>query len=230
MSSQGGNKRQRLLDATEVLQEVARTRSVLQTELSDEERTALLDATGLVFCGHPNRHKSLAAKRAADRQVLQNTGIRRLRNQPVYVTPRPLSLTTSSVDAVGLEEEERNRTKMLANTATECGRKCYVCKAKYTSVHHFYDRLCPDNESCAPLNFRKRGELADLSGKVRIACKLKHPLAGCPSRVPAPLGSGMSSEEAVGTPSKLHETPVTLTLYWQGDTACFFLLPLRHMS
>lgn len=54
------------------------------------------------------------------------------------------------------------------NTAktTQESRRCYVCKARFTSVHHFYDQLCPDNDLCAPLNFRKRSELADLSGKV----------------------------------------------------------------
>jgi len=42
---------------------------------------------------------------------------------------------------------------------------CYVCKRKYTLIHHFYDQLCP---SCAGLNFRKRTELADLSGRVAL--------------------------------------------------------------
>ena len=45
------------------------------------------------------------------------------------------------------------------------GRHCYVCKQKYTAVHHFYDQLCPP---CAELNFRKRTELADLRGRVAL--------------------------------------------------------------
>src|SRR4029450_4383512 len=32
---------------------------------------------------------------------------------------------------------------------------CYVCKARYTVIHHFYDQLCP---ACAPFNFAKRTE------------------------------------------------------------------------
>src|SRR3546814_3396231 len=42
---------------------------------------------------------------------------------------------------------------------------CYVCKQKYTQVHHFYDQLCP---ACAELNFFKRTETADLRGRVAL--------------------------------------------------------------
>jgi NAD(P)-dependent dehydrogenase (short-subunit alcohol dehydrogenase family) len=42
---------------------------------------------------------------------------------------------------------------------------CYICKRKYTDVHHFYDQLCPE---CAEFNFRKRTELADLRGRVAL--------------------------------------------------------------
>ena len=42
-------------------------------------------------------------------------------------------------------------------------RACGVCKRSYTGVHHFYHRLCPE---CAELNWRKRGQTADLGGRV----------------------------------------------------------------
>ena len=42
---------------------------------------------------------------------------------------------------------------------------CYVCKQKYSTIHHFYDQLCPP---CAALNFTKRTELADLRGRVAL--------------------------------------------------------------
>ncbi|MES2524828.1 MAG: SDR family NAD(P)-dependent oxidoreductase, partial [Gemmatimonadota bacterium] len=41
----------------------------------------------------------------------------------------------------------------------------YVCKGKFTVVHHFYDQLCP---SCAAFNYAKRSELADLTGRVAL--------------------------------------------------------------
>lgn len=44
-------------------------------------------------------------------------------------------------------------------------RSCYTCAAKFTELHHFYDRMCPP---CAKLNYGKRYELADLRGRVVI--------------------------------------------------------------
>jgi NAD(P)-dependent dehydrogenase (short-subunit alcohol dehydrogenase family) len=42
---------------------------------------------------------------------------------------------------------------------------CYVCKQKYSRIHHFYDQLCPE---CAEFNFRKRSQSADLRGRVAL--------------------------------------------------------------
>jgi NAD(P)-dependent dehydrogenase (short-subunit alcohol dehydrogenase family) len=42
---------------------------------------------------------------------------------------------------------------------------CYVCKQRYSVIHHFYDQLCPE---CAAFNFHKRTELADLRGRVAL--------------------------------------------------------------
>ena len=44
-------------------------------------------------------------------------------------------------------------------------RNCYICKQDYSKVHFFYDQLCP---ACAELNYRKRTESADLSGRVAL--------------------------------------------------------------
>lgn len=205
-------KRQRLLDATALLRDLSRNKGVLDEELSPEEKKSFLAATGRFFFGHPDhRFQTMATKRkqrAADQQTLKNTGIRRLRDMPVYVTPSPpqpsppprllsspspssqrtrppssqketaTSGITTKRGAVKKEDNEAQerekkesfeipgQTTTNATKTTEESRHCYVCKARFTSVHHFYDQLCPDNDNCAPLNFRKRGELADLSGKV----------------------------------------------------------------
>ena len=42
---------------------------------------------------------------------------------------------------------------------------CYICKLKFRTLHFFYDRLCP---TCAPLNFEKRLQTADLTGRVAL--------------------------------------------------------------
>ena len=44
-------------------------------------------------------------------------------------------------------------------------RNCYVCKAKYTKLHPFYDTMC---ESCGDLNYQKRFQTADLTGQVAL--------------------------------------------------------------
>ncbi|TWQ63342.1 SDR family oxidoreductase, partial [Xanthomonas vasicola] len=44
-------------------------------------------------------------------------------------------------------------------------RHCYVCKQKFTELHHFYDQMCP---ACAELNFFKRTETADLRGRIAL--------------------------------------------------------------
>jgi NAD(P)-dependent dehydrogenase (short-subunit alcohol dehydrogenase family) len=77
------------------------------------------------------------------------TGIRELRRKPVFTTPNYFLPPPESIP----------------EGKAEARRHCYVCKAKYSEVHHFYDQLCP---ACADLNFRKRTELADLRGRVAI--------------------------------------------------------------
>mmetsp|Transcript_23229 Transcript_23229/g.71180 ORF Transcript_23229/g.71180 Transcript_23229/m.71180 type:complete len:633 (+) Transcript_23229:97-1995(+) len=42
-------------------------------------------------------------------------------------------------------------------------RACYTCKTKFTLLHHFYSQLCPP---CATLNWSKRIQKADLSGRI----------------------------------------------------------------
>ena len=42
-------------------------------------------------------------------------------------------------------------------------RSCYICKVRFTQLHFFYDQLCP---SCAELNYQKRMQTADLTGKI----------------------------------------------------------------
>ena len=42
---------------------------------------------------------------------------------------------------------------------------CYICKQKFTTIHHFYDQMCTP---CADFNFAKRTELADLSGRTAL--------------------------------------------------------------
>ncbi len=155
--------RQQLLAATEFLQEVAGSKDVLRG-LSPAERAAFLNAAGDVFCADPEerrmrvkarRRKQRADKLAADEAVLNETGIRTLRDKPVFTTP--------NVFAPDDFTQDDRADPLFRETIEE--QHCYVCKVKYNAVHHFYDQLCPE---CAALNFAKRGELADLGGTVAL--------------------------------------------------------------
>eukprot|EP00793_Prasinoderma_coloniale_P001406 PRCOL_00005181-RA len=44
-------------------------------------------------------------------------------------------------------------------------KQCYICKARFTQLHHFYAQLCPP---CAALNYRMRNAAADLTGRVAL--------------------------------------------------------------
>ena len=155
--------RDELLTLTGRLERIARSKDVLSS-LSADERIALLNAAGDVFCADPEerrlrvkakRNKRRAEKLARDEALLDSTGIRTLRAKPVFTTPNtfpPEEFEQVDVDTPDFRE------------AVE-PQHCYICKASYRSVHHFYDQLCPD---CAEFNHTKRYELADLRGTVAL--------------------------------------------------------------
>ncbi len=155
--------RQRLLEATALLQRIARSKDLL-AGLSPRERTDLLNAAGDVFCPDPEerrlrvkaqRNRRRAEKLARDEEVLASTGIRTLRDKPVFTTP----------NAFPPEGFEQRDVADPAFRETVDPQHCYICKAKYREVHHFYDQLCP---ACAAFNHAKRTEVADLSGTVAL--------------------------------------------------------------
>ena len=112
-----------------------------------------------------------AARVKGDQGVLHETGIRSLRRKPVFHTPNVFP-TVSVADGFEPQDIHDDPTaqspepkaqspepsRESCSTATSASRST-------TLIHHFYDQLCP---SCAELNFRKRTELADLSGRVAL--------------------------------------------------------------
>eukprot|EP01080_Neovahlkampfia_damariscottae_P001419 gene1419-12039_t len=68
-------------------------------------------------------------------------------------------------DAPKEEEEEENEQKEREELDEKNAETCYNCAKKFTKVHHFYDRMCPD---CADLNWSKRNQIADMKGKIAI--------------------------------------------------------------
>lgn len=130
------------------------------TAVSPQALIALQKAAGAF--SRPNKdtirlqHKAFyAARRKAvqkkDRDARARTGIREARLPPVFEAP--LQIAGPSPDLSG-------GPRVLSSP-----RNCYVCKAEFTTLHFFYDLMCP---SCAELNYRKRFQTASLDGQVAL--------------------------------------------------------------
>lgn len=127
-------------------------------EIPKDKRIALIREAGRL--SRPNREEfsrrikdgKKAAKRKAferDKRARKETGIRSAREASVFVAPE-LVLTT---------EKERLLIRL------ESPRNCYVCKAVFNTLHHFYDSMCT---SCGDFNYTKRFQTADLTGQVAL--------------------------------------------------------------
>jgi NAD(P)-dependent dehydrogenase (short-subunit alcohol dehydrogenase family) len=98
-----------------------------------------------------------AAQIAREEALLHATGIRQLRRRPVFTTPNVFP--PEDFVANDSEDNEPERRESVEP------QHCYVCKQKYSLIHHFYDQLCP---ACAEFNFAKRSETVDLRGRVAL--------------------------------------------------------------
>jgi NAD(P)-dependent dehydrogenase (short-subunit alcohol dehydrogenase family) len=155
----------RLRAATELLEAVVADRDLLAA-LDVDERARLLSAAGDVF--EPDverRRRQIKAQRRAqkaeraraDQEALSATGIRSLRSKPVFTTPDAFAPELPPVDDPSAAAADHGLGESVDP------QHCYVCKQKYTQIHHFYDQLCSE---CGDLNFAKRSETADLTGWV----------------------------------------------------------------
>ena len=165
MSSTETGSAARLRDAIALLESIATDRRML-AEVPKEDRVRLLRAVARVYSPDRADRRRLTKAEARARRVekakraeatLSGTGIRTLRQKPIFHSPNVFPPEHFVQDDV--EDEP------AAHRVTEEIQHCYVCKRKYTQIHHFYDQMCGP---CAELNFTKRTELADLSGRVAL--------------------------------------------------------------
>jgi len=144
--------------AVELLESIIEDRGVL-AEVDPELRKRLLIAAGRA--SKPDgkdkhklhraiRRKEKRAERTKDRALLAKTGIRELRNNPVFQTPLRQQKHAELPPPIGEVKSERN---------------CYCCHKSYTKVHFFYDQMCPE---CGDFNYRKRSPEYDLTGRVAL--------------------------------------------------------------
>jgi NAD(P)-dependent dehydrogenase (short-subunit alcohol dehydrogenase family) len=153
--------------------EAVRARRGLLAGLDNEQRERLLRAAGEVARPDPwaKRELSRAAARrrkeelrARDEAALSQTGIRKKRQNEVYITPllgaAPVP-AGSDIDQVLASEG----VPQLAAVSVQGERSCYVCKRRFRTLHFFYDSMCG---SCGDLNYQKREQTADLTGRVAL--------------------------------------------------------------
>ncbi|MCP5517337.1 MAG: SDR family oxidoreductase [Verrucomicrobiales bacterium] len=155
---------EQLLATVAVLEAVAVDRSLLD-RLDLADRTRLLTAAGEVYCPDATQRRRRqklklrerkAAKLKQTEEVLGETGIRNLRRKPVFTTPNVYP--PPEFEQIEVRDDPDFREVVEP-------QNCYICKQDYRQIHHFYDQLCP---ACAEFNHRKRGELADLRGRVAL--------------------------------------------------------------
>ena len=147
------------IDAVILFLEDLVNNSVELAHLTNEQKIALLTAAGQI--AHPNRDE--IRKRKRDRNHLKRqkiddherraraaTGIRHARQATVFTAPKQISPP----------QQDEGKALTLINP-----RACYICKAAFTTLHFFYDAMCP---SCAQFNYAKRFQTAPLNGQVAL--------------------------------------------------------------
>lgn len=142
----------------ELLEAIADDRGLL-ADLDESTRKRLLVAAGRVSRPDANARRQLnrrrqrdkkEAKREEDKQLLDRTRIRQLRENPIFQTPRRSGDEAPPQRLLGTVHEER---------------VCYVCRARSHEVHWFYDQMCL---ACGDFNHAKRSQTADLTGRVAL--------------------------------------------------------------
>ena len=150
---------ERALTAATFLEEVVEDRAVL-AGLDSDLVQRLLMAAGRA--SRPSREELRPLRRARrrqkrederrdDDQLLDATRIRRARAAPIFATPKT--------------DAPRELAAPEAPSELNTPRSCYVCKARFTTLHPFYDSLCGP---CGDLNYTKRFQSADLRGRTAL--------------------------------------------------------------
>lgn len=128
--------------------------------LSEEQRIELMRICGEI--SRPNRadvrlrqkqirKRELRAVATSERAARAQTGIRAARQASIFTPPVKLLAAPKKADD-GRPDLKRPRN-------------CYVCKAEFVKLHHFYDSMCIE---CGDYNYDKRFQRADLTGQTAL--------------------------------------------------------------
>lgn len=105
-----------------------------------------------------------ARRRRQDDAALEATSNRARKRALAFPVP-PKSVDLPPEARRLLAHQARTRDADARSERLETPRDCYVCKAPYVTLHHHYDAMCPE---CATLNWAKRTQTADLTGRVAL--------------------------------------------------------------
>ena len=150
---------QQIVAAMETLEALVQDRAGLQ-EVPEAIRGRLLAAAGRVSVPNDPRDRRLRKAmrirerretREKDAALVNTLGLREQRKAAQPGVPLLAAAPAAKAGAGG---------GTLLNP-----RCCYVCKVPFTSLHFFYDALCPD---CGDFNYARRTPKADLTGRVAV--------------------------------------------------------------
>jgi len=102
----------------------------------------------------------------------RNKGVKLAKRQEVTEINRKARAASSIRSARQASVFEAPTQIPLAESAATQGKhfltseqNCYVCKKRYTEIHHFYDSMCT---ACGDLNYAKRFQTCDMTGQVAL--------------------------------------------------------------
>ena len=156
----------------------------LEALAQDHERLIELDpdillrlrmAAGRISRPDPDERHALARRRRRDRKqdrrakddaamaATSNRAKKRALRFPV--APPELQLDAAHRSLLEQQASDPALAQAGAQQVLEDERDCYICKEPYNRLHAHYDSMCP---SCAELNWLKRHQSADLTGRVAL--------------------------------------------------------------
>ena len=143
--------------------------------LPEELRVRLRQAAGTLV--YPDRHARRAFVRQSrrdkkqkyrdhDQAALESTSNRAQKRALRFPqAPPELEIDSEHRRLLEIQAAPVPTLEDPAQARLENPRSCYICKADFTRLHAHYDAMCP---VCADLNWLKRHQSADLSGRTAL--------------------------------------------------------------
>lgn len=173
------NATEQMAALVELLEAIHTDRGLL-ADVPKPLRERFLTAAGQVSRPDKRARKKLArarlkaakvARRDEDEALLASTGIRTMRENPIFLTPKhqladgapPLAALPPAPPTAATRDDGRPASDPIGEVND--ARKCYCCQENYTEIHHFYDHMCV---ACGDFNYAKRSQTGDLRGRVAL--------------------------------------------------------------